>query len=298
MRPILFEIFGWEVPSWHFFFVLAAFVAYFIARYCGQTAARAGNTQAQYFLDALPNLFVICYVAGWFGARVLSIVVEQLEVRTFADFIVALFQIGPMTFYGGALASVLCGIFYCKIRGIALPLALDCGMVGGVFALGVGRIGCHLNGDDFGLPLPDQLNPPWWAVRFPNLEDGALYRYPVQLEETVASFLIGTLGLWMFRRAFRSAVSTSKPVDAGSSYCENAFCRTVVFGRVAAWMGLLSAAHRFLNEIFRGDPRGFFPGTQISTSSGIALLIVVFCVVCLSLIRWRLVSRSHTGGNS
>ncbi|MBM3382201.1 MAG: prolipoprotein diacylglyceryl transferase [Betaproteobacteria bacterium] len=297
MRPILFEIFGWEVPSWHFFFVLAALVAYFCARTCAQSAARAEHPAAQPFLHALPNIFVICYIAGWFGARALSIVVEQLEVRTLADFLVALFQIGPMTFYGGAFAAVLCGALYCKIKGISLPFALDCGMVGGVFALGVGRIGCHLNGDDFGLPVPNQLNPAWWAVRFPNLEDGGLFRYPVQLEETAASFLFGGIGLLMFRRAFQRAritVSSEGSLFTGSS----SSCGAVMLGRIAAWMGLLSAAHRYLNEIFRGDPRGLFPGTQISTSSGIALLIVVFCAVCLSLLRQHLRSHSNTGVSS
>ncbi|NBO37722.1 hypothetical protein EBU99_03965 [bacterium] len=262
MRPILFEIFGWEVPSWHLFFILAAFTAWLVAAHCARLLLRRGVAHAERFLDVLPQIFVICYTTSWFGARALSILVEQLDVQTPSEFLKALFSIGPMTFYGGALAAVCCGVFYCRWKHVSLRLALDCGVVGGVFALGVGRIGCFLNGDDYGAAIANQSVPPWWSVRFVGLEDGGLYRYPVQLEETLASVLIGCAGLWLLNRAR-------------------------VSGRTAAWVALLSAAHRFFNEAFRGDPRGFFPGTQISTSSGIAVLIVVFCAICLARMRNR-----------
>jgi phosphatidylglycerol:prolipoprotein diacylglycerol transferase len=270
VRPILFEIFGWGVPSWHFFFVLAALTAYLVALQCARRAVHAGYSPALHFLDSLSQVFVICYVSGWFGARALSIFVEQFDVQTPLQFVDALFSIGPMTFYGGAFAAVICGGLYVKRRGIQLKFALDCGIIGGVFALAVGRIGCHLNGDDYGLPLASQSNPPWWAVKFELLQDGGLYRYPVQLEETFASVLIGIFGLFLFSKCYLRKASSA-----------------VIFrsGHTAAWVAILSAAHRFLNEVFRGDPRGMFFGTQISTSSGISLLIVCFCAYCLVRLR-------------
>lgn len=277
MRPILFDIFGWGVPSWHFFFVLAALTAYGVAAASARRLAQAGYDAAQEFLSELSQIFIVCYVSGWFGARALSIWVEQFEVRTLPQFIEALFSFGPMTFYGGALAAVLCGCAYVRWRALELKSALDCGVVGGVFALGVGRVGCFLNGDDYGAAIGNQSEPPWWAVRFDVLQDGGLYRYPVQLEETIASLLIGCFGFYLLRRFYflESAASTARPARAGHT---------------AAWVALLSAAHRFVNEGFRGDPRGLFFGTQISTSSGISLLIVVFCAYCLV----RLQRTSHS----
>lgn len=279
MRPILFEIFGWEVPSWHFFFVLAACVAFLVARFCAGQAQKNTPTIANHFLEKLPNIFIICYGAGWFGARALSIFIEQLDVQGVSAFVAALFQIGPMTFYGGALAAVFCGLLYCHWSRVSLPFALDCGMLGGVVALGIGRVGCHLNGDDYGLPVADQLNPPWWSVRFPLLEDGGVYRYPVQLEETFASFFIFAVGWVLFRRSYALRQTTILP--SPSTHLR------ITSGQTAAWVALLSAIHRYFNEIFRGDPRGFFPGTQISSSSGIALVIVIVCAVCLLRIRLR-----------
>jgi prolipoprotein diacylglyceryltransferase len=282
MRPILFEIFGWEVPSWHFFFMLAAFTAFAITRLCARRTVQAGIAGAQRLFDTVPNLFVVCYVAGWLGARALSIFVEQLDVTTFAGFVSQLFQIGPMTFYGGAIGAVLCGLFFCRYKGVSLTQALDCGMVGGVFGLGVGRIGCHLNGDDYGLAISDQSNPPWWAVSFQSLRDGGLYRFPVQLEEALASILIGLFGLWLFFKLYDFRATQSQ--NMGNNI------RLHGTGRVAAWMGLLTAAHRFFNEMFRGDPRGLFLGTSLSTSSGIAILIAILSVVAL--IRIELQQRS------
>ena len=200
---------------------------------------------------------VICYLSGWFGARALSIVVEQFEVTTAAQFVIELFSIGPMTFYGGACAAVVLGSVYIHRQGVDLKLALDCGILGGVFALGMGRIGCFLNGDDYGMPVLNQSEPPWWAVRFDVLRDGGLYRYPVRLEETVASWLIAGLGFFLLRHYYPQG-------NKGRG------------GRTAAWIALLSAAHRIFNESFRGDPRGTFFATQISTSSGISLLIISF----------------------
>lgn len=279
MRPILFVIFGWEIPSWHFFFMLAAFSAFAATRLCARRMLLSGVAGSERLFDGLPNLFVVCYVSGWLGARALSIAVEQLEVTTFFDFVTQLFQIGPMTFYGGALGAVVCGLFFCRLKGISLPQALDCGMVGGVFGLGVGRIGCHLNGDDFGRAIADQSNPPWWAVTFPSLRDGGVYRYPVQLEETLASLLIGLFGVWMF---FKMYIPQGNQLAHSHHHANHRNA-----GRVAAWMGLLTAAHRFFNEMFRGDPRGLFFGTTLSTSSGIALLIAIVSVIALIKIELR-----------
>lgn len=283
MRPILFEIFGWEIPSWHFFFMLAGFVAFAVTRLCARRAFHVGVPGGERLFDSVPNLFVVCYISGWLGARALSIAIEQLEVTTFSGFVRELFQIGPMTFYGGALAAVIFGLFFCRFLGIPLRTALDCGMTGGVFGLAVGRIGCHLNGDDYGRAVADQSHPPWWAVSYPNLRDGGVYRFPVQIEEAAASVVIGLIGIWMFFNVYSSNGKLHS--GSGTSYSSRA-------GQIAAWMGLLTAGHRFLNEMFRGDPRGFFPGTSLSTSSGIAILIAIVSVV--SLIRIELRSRNFT----
>ena len=87
-----------------------------------------------------------------------------------------------------ALGGTYCGVVYCWWRKIPLRQAIDCALPAILLGLAFGRVGCFLNGDDFGKPIALPSEEPWWGVIFPNLSDN-LVRYPVQLWETLfASF--------------------------------------------------------------------------------------------------------------
>lgn len=218
------------------------------------------HEQAEAIVDGGPLFFVVCYISGWFGARALSIWVEQLDVTTVGAFIDQLLSIGPMTFYGGALGGFFGGLTLVLVKRWRLGLVADAALPGVVMALGVGRIGCFLNGDDYGRAV-DTVPPPWWAVRFPNLNDN-VYRYPVQIEEAVVSFVLAAFFMGWFRRI----------------YAENR--ETYPYGLVASVVVVFSALNRFFNEFYRGDLRGSFLGTHFSTSQGVAAIL---CFVCLFL---------------
>ena len=154
---------------------------------------------------ALSRLFVICYVSGYFGARLLSIVVEEhAKAINAGEFLNLLFNFGPMTFYGGAILSAVCGAIYARIGNLPIVRLFDCAVPSGLLALSIGRIGCFLNGDDYGtaVNLAPGAIPPFWAVHFPNLGDG-LYRYPVQLMESFFAFIICLFGVRMTLRPSR-----------------------------------------------------------------------------------------------
>lgn len=257
MRPILFEVFGFPVASWYLFYFLANLAGYFVFLRCIKLSQ---HEQADAIIEGAPLFFVVCYVSGWFGARGLSILVEQLDVTTLGGFIDQLLSIGPMTFYGGALGGFLGGLTLLTIKRWRIGFVADAALPGLVMALGVGRIGCFLNGDDYGQSV-DATPPPWWAVKFPNLNDN-VYRYPVQLQEAFVSFALAAFFMWWFRRIYAEKRETYPYGLIGSV--------TVVF----------SALNRFLNEFYRGDVRGSFLGTNFSTSQGIA---VILCFVCLFL---------------
>lgn len=251
MRPILFEVFGVPLASWYVFFGLGGLAAFAVALALLRVATqRAKPAAARLALEAFPALFSICYVAGWFGARAFSIVREQTDVTTFAAFVQQLASMGPMTFYGGAIAAFVAGLAYAVARKLPVGLLSDALFPAACVGLALGRVGCHLNGDDFGRAVANQANPPWWSVTYPSLGDG-IARYPVQLEEAAASFLIAALAAFAFVRRRERL----RP------------------GVLAACVVLASAAHRFLNEFFRGDPRGVFWGTSLSTSQGLAVLV-------------------------
>lgn len=239
MYPILLDWGPLVLPAWHTFYVLGAIAAFWMM----------GFLQRRYVPEvpesAIARIYVICYAAGYLGARSLSIVIEEPEVKTVGDFLFALTRFGAMTFYGGALASFFLGAAYVKWQKLPLASCIDIGMPAGLLALAIGRIGCFLNGDDYGKPVS-------WGIVFPNLKDGVA-RHPVQLYETaLVAFLVLALvlGFSRLRRSFR-------PGAVG------------LFGAVAY------ANMRFGLEFLRDDFRGFAFGTWLSTSQFVSILVLI-----------------------
>lgn len=239
------------------FFVLGAFAAWY-----GMQLIRSIIIPT-FSEGQLDRLFVILYVAGYFGARIFSILFED-PLSGVNDFLRGLISFGSMTLYGGIIAvAVVLGI-YAKRKKLSI-VTLGSLFVGpGLIAIGVGRIGCFLNGDDYGAPIPDQLRPFWWAVQFPNLDD-SIYRYPVQLWESAFGIAVGCM---LIALAKRYPNKTLWIADAG-----------VLSYTIA----------RFILEYYRGDDRGLFWETQLSTSQGLSLVLLSIWIVfrIVSSLRYR-----------
>jgi phosphatidylglycerol:prolipoprotein diacylglycerol transferase len=253
MYPILINWGPVVIPSWHFMYAAGAVAAFFFLRHLnGRLENPVENRQ-------IANLFIACYIAGYFGARLLSIIVEQPELHSFDGILSGMISFGPMTFYGGAIASTFAGVIYAAGAKIPLKDVTDVSMPAGLLALAMGRIGCFLNGDDYGsVVTTNPSEAPWWAVVFPNMPDG-LPRYPVQLWESAAVFLL----VAVITLAFRRIRLTLGPGFAG-------------FIAVAGYANL-----RFGLEFYRGDFRGSPFGGWMSTSQLISIVVLVVCVGCL-----------------
>jgi len=259
MYPILFEWGPVIIPSWHFMYALGAILAFIML---GRLNLRLTNPLAN---KQISNLFIIGYLCGYFGARFLSIIIEQPELHSLGGVLRGLTQLGPMTFYGGAIGTFLGGLVYSKVAQInrmdILDIAIPCGLI----ALAIGRVGCFLNGDDYGSLVPSSwVNAPGsflWAVIFPNLGDN-LHRYPVQLWESVAAILI------------------TIPLILNFTNIRNHLGRGVV-GYIAI---VLYANTRFGLEFFRGDFRGHPFGNWMSSSQLISIVILVVCALVLPML--------------
>lgn len=260
MYPILLQIGDFILPSWHVFFAMAALAT-------GWTFLSLAAADG-YQLRPLKLLYVLTYFAGYFGARGFNIIFEEQGFSS--RFFTQLLTPGGMTFYGGFLWALLVGLCYVwrcgidrrsssadskpapKLKLRLIDLALLCGFLG----LGIGRIGCFLNGDDYGKVMTTDT---WqfMAVSFPKVLD-FLPRYPVQL-------ISAAFGCSMFL--------------VGSHFWRK---RQYPDGRIA-WFAIATySGFRWAIEFLRGDPRQFFAGYSISQWVSSALLATLLVVALIA----------------
>lgn len=245
MYPILFQWGEFGLPSWHALFAVGAICAFLILqKLLLQTKTMRAN-DASWF-------FVSCYIAGYLGARSFAILVEEQNLQGVGDFFVRVSRFGAMTFYGGFLSSWFVGLLFCVRKKIDIAKCADAAVTAGMVALAIGRVGCFLNGDDYGIPVPASDVNAWWAVSFPNHDDPTP-RYPVQLMEAAFVAAIAGLAYLVILRRYW------KP------------------GAVALALVSSYGVFRFLIEYLRGDPRGWFSVDVLTPSQGVSIGLLVLC---------------------
>lgn len=252
MYPILFENEFVLIPAWHSFYLLAAVSAFFMLQ-SALKIAPAGYRKHS------PNLFFVIYFSGYFGARIFSLTVEQGLTPWQSEFWQGLSRLGSMTLYGGVMAGLVASLVFCKVKKLKFVPYLDALAFAAMVAIAIGRIGCFLNGDDYGIPIPNQSEPPpWWAVAFPNHPEH-VYRYPTQVIETIVCFILVLIA--------RPWLGRLKP------------------GVLGCILAILYMVHRFFLEFFRGDDRGELISQVLSPAQIISLLgLVLFAAIFMRIV--------------
>ena len=248
MYPILIEYQGFTLPAWHFCYFLAAIVAFWLLL---RLVRIHGDVSRRTAID----VYLISYVSGYFGARVLSLFIDGGS-NGVLDFLRQIFfSLGSMTLYGGVItAVVLVALYIWRQQSVGWQL-FDYVVIVFLLALAIGRIGCFLNGDDFGLATDS-----FFGVVFPNLGD-EIKRHPTQLYESIFCLLLFfCCYYWRNQIRQRFFVGSVGLIGAGSY-----------------------AFFRFLNEFLRGDYRGWVIDNELSTSQFISMLLLAGVCVC-----WRL----------
>ena len=182
MYPVLFEIGGFPITSFGAMLALAAIVALWIFR-------------AELRRSGLPESGVDAAVAGVLGGVVgakLLWVVEHLGTDAWTSL---LFSRGGLSWFGGFAGGVLAGAFV--IHRQRLPLMATIAAATPALAVGhaIGRIGCLLVGDDYGIPtdLP-------WGIAFPQgLPPTDVPVHPTMVYEAIALLPIAAV-LFRLRR--------------------------------------------------------------------------------------------------
>lgn len=172
-----------------------------------------------------------------------------------------------LVWYGGFVLGAAAVLWTMRRRRLPLWPVLDAMTPALALGYGIGRIGCFLVGDDYGVPT----NLPW-GVAFANglppttafylrrefgvdlpasVPDSALLRvHPTQLYETLAALAIFWLGTRLLRRGLPA-------------------------GRTALAMFALLAVERFLVEILRAKDDRLLAGMTLAQAISVALLVAV-----------------------
>ncbi len=233
MKPVLFYIGSFPLRSYGLM-VAAAFV---LGLFLTRRRARAQGLDPDMIIDMV--FFVI--LASIAGARLTYVVAHW---GTYATDIARAFKVwdGGLTLYGGVTVGVVTGFLFFKRRGVDPWFGVDLAAPALALGIGVGRLGCFLNGCCFGRAcgLP-------WAVTFP-AGSGAgdmfpgIAIHPTQIYESLAAFAVMAVLLIADRK---------KPFDG--------FLLTLLL--------ILLATYRLFV-----DPLRYYPSISMLTQNGILSL--------------------------
>lgn len=245
MYPRLFELGPFTVYSYGV--LLAA--AYLLALYLTVRRARQRGIDGDRVLDL--GIYVI--VSALIGAKLLLLIVDFDVFRRHPQELWSLARVGGV-FYGGLVLATVVGIWYARRYRLPIWDTADAAAPGIALGHVVGRMGCLLAGCCYGapttLPWGITFSDPFAAANVGTPLHHALH--PTQIYDAVANLVILVALLLTERR--------------GRTFPGRTF-----------WLYMLAyAVSRFVEEFFRGDPRGTLG--LVSTSQMIALVLAPLAV--------------------
>lgn len=196
-------------------------------------------------------------LSGLLGAKILLLVVEGpgYYLTSFRG-LFELFRAGGV-FYGGLLGALVAAVFFVKVKKVPFLAFADAAAPAVALGQAIGRLGCLAAGCCWG----GRCTKPW-AITFTDPHAGenvgvplGVPLHPTQLYEAVGLFLLTGLILL--------------------------FGKGRAVGRTFSVYLIGAAILRFTVELFRDDPRGLVPGTDLSTSQGIAIGLFLLGVAIL-----------------
>ena len=238
MYPELFHIGWFTMNSFGLMMALAFISAGFIAHW--QFKQRGVRP------DFIYGLLIAAVVGGLLGAKIHYLILHPSEWPG------NLLSGGGLVWFGGLfgaiIAVVIVTVFFSQER---LTRVMDAGAIAVAVGYAVGRMGCFLRGDDYGVPT----NLPW-GISFPKgLPPTTVRVHPTQLYEIAASLVIFALLVWVIsprikregalifvyavlagiERFLVEFIRTNKPVLLGLTQQQWIAIGMMVVGAVFAW---------------------------------------------------------------
>jgi phosphatidylglycerol:prolipoprotein diacylglycerol transferase len=223
VHPVLFHLFGYPVEAEGTLYLLAAILAgWYAIRLCPRLGADPN--------DVIPGV-LITVLAAFVGARLYGAIL-------FGGWG------SGLSFFGGLALGAPAALGYLRWKRYPAGLVADALAPLAPVLYAMFRLGCFLNGDDYGPPtaLP-------WGLRFP--EDSPSTTVPVHPTQLYGILLMVPVFLWIRKRK-RARLPA---------------------GRLVSELCILLGAERFLAEFWRLGPRGT-AGLSVSQWLALALAAV------------------------
>lgn len=141
MYPVICKIGPFSIYSYGFMLVVAFAVSSTLARL--QAKKKSINP------DIIFNFSFVVFISGIIGARILYIA-ENLSYYLRNPLETIMLQQGGLSWFGGLLFGLICGIVYLKKKNLSVYKILDLIIPFVALAQAIGRVGCLLNGCCFG----------------------------------------------------------------------------------------------------------------------------------------------------
>ena len=153
--------------------------------------------------DFLESLYTYIILGLVIGARLGYVLFYDLSAYLTHPLEIFAVWHGGMSFHGGLIGSVVCGILYCKRSHADTWRVADLVSATAPIGLGLGRLGNFINGELYG-----RVTDMPWGMIFPN--GGLLPRHPSQLYEFFLEGVVLFAVLWIMKdRVNRSGILLS-----------------------------------------------------------------------------------------
>ena len=240
MYPVLFRVGDISVSSFSVMVLLGFLTAYILGESEFKRKGINGN---------LVDLLLIATVIGGLGGAKILFLYQQVPITSFIADPVRYLASG-FTFFGGLIGAVVLTWLVTQMKRLSFLTVTDlmCPLL--IIAYAIGRIGCLLVGDDYGIPsdLP-------WAMSFPEGSPPTTLRvHPTQLYDTICMTILFAI-LWSIRK------------------------KDLPTGWMTAITFIALGVQRFLVEFLRHTTPSSIPG--ISQAQIIAVLFVVAGIVIM-----------------
>lgn len=249
MHPDFFSIGPWNIHTYGLFVGLGFAVAILVTMRMGK--AQGLRTQR------VVNMGVFMILIAIIGSRLAYVLINFSHYRTRSLDIFKIWE-GGLVFSGGLVGVALAMIWYLRGHRLSFWKMGDLWAPGIAIGQAIGRIGCLMAGCCYGKPtsLP-------WGVVFTHPKSLAplnIPLHPTQLYAAVSGFVIFLILLFLTaRKQFQ--------------------------GQVFIWFLILHSTARLFMERFRGDERGLIPGTEMTITQLLTLLVLLGAVVALFILK-------------